>query len=792
MTWKNELDRVLSDAVAKGLDDEKPDWNRLQGLVADLVALAPSRAPSHFLAGVVEEARSAREAVPAAAPADAAGAPAGDVVPAAPAEPPRALPDSPAGDCALWRWLGRLDAASRARGPDRVLALCDEPALDDAVSRATEGRVALRAASRALLARGQEERLYALYARLLSTTSDDAAKKDAEWLLGDALRHADDLLSDAQPDAAVLRLTKALAFAKDAGLDARAVSKVERKLGRAHQLAGRWQDAAACYRASLDRLPADDRYRSVLHGDLALASLGVRGTLDLLPQEARPGAAEAEALLTQGGTHGEGESYNAIYTLGILAYERGEYAAAAERFREADRLMRETRAKARIVHARARFFLGASLLRLGAQGEDLRLAEQLVTRDAGPASLDPAVKDPILALVPAPIAVAAPAGRARGGASPRAERWEAAPPRGRGRDEGLAVHEGGGARGGRGFGREGAREGGAPRGDRADRGERPFPRTPMPRGPDHGRAAAPAPAADADSATHLAEAQAALESDPHRSLQAVDRAFKCRPGFEDWFSAYRLRLEALLRLGEAEEARRTYERFRAKLYERERADRLEALLADPSGPAARLFDPIALRAEQVDLYQAMPGREEAFVAACEGLAEALLARGSADDLRRAASVLREAVARGATRLRAAADDATARARAAGAPIEGPSQDEVRERLAARATPARVIVVGGDAAHRSQADRIQDLGRRIGFEGTWIPAGARPSHKTLADVESSARAGASAILVLHGIGTDLRAGVARLGTDLSVPVRELPWTGTAGIEPEVLSAIRDAL
>jgi hypothetical protein len=187
----------------------------------------------------------------------------------------------------------------------------------------------------------------------------------------------------------------------------------------------------------------------------------------------------------------------------------------------------------------------------------------------------------------------------------------------------------------------------------------------------------------------------------------------------------------------------------------------------------------------------MPGREDAFVSACEGLAQALLSRGGSEDVRRAAAALREAVARGGERLRPLCEEAAARARAAGAPIDGPSADEVRDRLAARESPARVLVVGGDAAQRAQADRIQDLGRRVGFEGTWIPAGARPAHKTLADVEQSAR-GASAILVLYGTGSDLRAGVTRLGTDLSVPVRELPWTGPAGIEPEVLSALRETL
>ena len=187
---------------------------------------------------------------------------------------------------------------------------------------------------------------------------------------------------------------RAAAFAEEAGLDARARSKVDRKLGRIHQLAGRGEDATACYRRALDRLSDDDPYRSVLVGDLALATLGVRGTLDLLPVADREGREEAESILVSGQT-GEGRSYNAIYTQGMLAYERADWAAAAASFAEADRLMRENRAKARIVHARSRFFLGHCRLELGAEGEELEEAERAILKNASAVSLDPEIKGPV-------------------------------------------------------------------------------------------------------------------------------------------------------------------------------------------------------------------------------------------------------------------------------------------------------------------------------------------------------------------------------------------------------------
>src|SRR5204862_34085 len=214
---------------------------------------------------------------------------------------------------------------ARVGAAARVHALCGESTAEAAIARPREGRAALRCAARALVSSGAEERAYDLYARHLVATNDEGSRKDADWLLGDAVRRADDLLADQDEPAALAGLDRALAFATAAGLDARAHAKIDRKVGRAHQLAGRFPDATTRYRAALSRLDATDRYRSVLHGDLALASLGVRGTLDLLPTEARGNVEEAERLLAEGSSQGEGESYNAIYTLGVLAYERGDH-----------------------------------------------------------------------------------------------------------------------------------------------------------------------------------------------------------------------------------------------------------------------------------------------------------------------------------------------------------------------------------------------------------------------------------------------------------------------------------
>ena len=803
MSWKNELDRTVHEALRRSLDDRHPDLGRAATLCNDFVSLAPSRAPSHFALGLLEElleGRPVERAPDPAATAPAAGTATTEGDPVAPPAPPT-LVASPEGDARLWRWLGHLDTAARMGRGERVLALAGEPMMDEAAGRGVEGRLALRAVSRALLASGHDARAYDLYLRHLAVAGDEAAKKDADGLVGDAVRRADDQIADGDEAGAHAALARALEFTQKAGLDGRAGAKIERKIGRSHQLTGRWEEAAVAYRSALARLDPEDRYRFVLHGDLALASLKVRGTLDLLPVEGRAGGAEAEKVLGDAGGDGEGESYNAIYTLGVLAYERGDWAAAAVRFREADRLMRETRAKARIVHARARFFLGACLLRQGATGEALAEAEGYVLRDAQAAALEAAVKEPIFEL----LALASPGARLPGrGVAPRAEGH------GEGRPEaplGAAPREGDreprrergrrGGRGGRGGeGRGGESRGGdgrAPAAERMDRyaGGRDdrAPRAPSPMPPQEPAAASSAPQAPLSSAAaHLAEARRVLDNDPHQALRSVDEAFKSRPTFEDWYAAYRIRLEALIRLQEQSEALRTYERFRAKLHERGRADRLEEMLLDASGPMAEVLDAAGHQAELVDLYEAMPGRDRQFVDACVALADRHAEASAPTDLRKAVSLLREAIARGGDEASARWEDVAAKARAAGVVIEGPAPEDVRARLLAIGPSTRILVVGGDESSRAHGERLAEVGRRAGFTGALIVGGARPSQRALAEVEEAARDGATAIVLLHTATPDLKEGVRRLGGDLSLPVREIPYAGAASLEAELLTEL----
>ncbi len=366
MPWKSEIDRLVVRALLDASRGGANEQARALRILDDLIALSPEREESHFHVGSATELLAE--------------------------EHHEGLPESD-GRGERWRHLGQLDAAARKGRRDRVRELMDDEAFDACLDH-PEGRTALRAVGRMLLRDGEDDRIFGYYTRHLAAVDDEGSRRDAEFLLEEALRRADRYERGARDEnESLARLDRVMQFAEQAGLEPRAGAKVDRKMGRVHQLGERWDEAVACYQRALERLPADDAYRSVLVGDLALATLGVRGTLDLLPDAERETRDDAIEILSSQGEESEGRSYNAIYTLGVLHYESGNFTGAAECFAEADALMRANRAKARIVHARSRFFLGHCMIENGADGEDFDQAQRYVQRDAGPSNLPHELKD---------------------------------------------------------------------------------------------------------------------------------------------------------------------------------------------------------------------------------------------------------------------------------------------------------------------------------------------------------------------------------------------------------------
>lgn len=695
MPWKTEIDRLVHHLVRDAAQGGPQDVKRATRAIADLAVLAPERPPTQFHAGALEEILGSRAEDESLAVL---------------------LEDLPAPGDDLgrrWRFVGRLDAAARQAGREHIHDLMDDPLFEESLAH-PEGRVALRAVGRMLLREGAGDTVFDLYRRHLGTVDEEGSRRDAEFLLEESLRRVD--RGDVTEEESLDRLQRAASFAEETNLAARARSKVDRKLGRVHQLAERSEEASGCYRRALDRLPEDDPYRSVLLGDLALTTLGVRGTLDVLPTPDRERREDAVKIL-ESGEGGEGRSYNAIYTRGMLAYELDDWEGAAGYLREADQLMCDNRAKARIVHARSRFFLGRCLLGLGVEGTDLEEAERLILKNASAVSLDPEVKGVVFDVL-------------------REQRPGARIP-GRG----------------------------SSRGSRAD---------------------ATRPAAP----QHLATARERLADDPNGALEYVDRAFKTRPDFETWFGAYRTRLDALLALGERDEALRTLERFRAKLYQRDEFESLEGFLKDPGGPAAALLDDADFHLNLADLYDVMPEREDDFREECLTCARACLESGEAERLARAVSLMREAAARDGEGAAESLEEATEVARSAGALEAEVSREEIEDLLQGEEEPIRLVVVGGGKGHQRQVERFRALAQEMGFEGDWIFTGVKPPYKTLREIAGAAQ-DSDVILLHHALGPDMRREVKSLGERHDVPVREATWLGSTGIESEVLRGLRDA-
>ncbi|MDJ0973861.1 MAG: hypothetical protein QNJ98_05330 [Planctomycetota bacterium] len=696
MPWKSEIDRLVNRVIVDASKGGENEATRVVRTLDDLLDLAPERAESHFHLGTADE-----------------------IVPTAAQEF-----EASEGEGARWRFLGRLEAAARRGERERVYEFMDDALFTETLP-SEAGRVALRAVGRMLLRDGEEERAFQAYKTHLDAVDDEGSRRDAAFLLEEALRRADRAArSEEGEEGALARLERAAEFVGEAGLDARSGAKVDRKMGRLHQLGERWDDAAGCYQRALDRLPTEDPYRSVLVGDLALATLGVRGTLDLLPEDEREGRDEAIRILSDEGSEGEGRSYNAIYTLGMLHYETGNHEDALTCFREADQLMRENRAKARIVHARSRFFGGHCALQLGAEDDELDTARKAITRDAGPANLDPDIKEAIF-------------------------------------DALLEVDP---------DARLPGRRGRSRRGGRGRREDRPEPMG----GPEF-----------------LAKAREALDADPIKALEFVDRAFKSRPDFDTWFGAYVTRLEGLIALNERKEALRTYERFRAKLYQRGVFDRLEGLLTDGESPIASLFDDESRNRELVELYEVMPERESQFVDAAIACAQTCIESGEAERVARALCMLREAAEHDADAAKEALTAAEAAATEAGIDTETPSPDAAKSKVDEAEERPHILLVGGDEGRRPHLDAFNDLAKRVGFDGDWIFTGSRPPHKTLQEIEDTAEQ-TSAILLHHGTGTDIRGEVLKMAAEMEIPVREAPWLGRSLIASEVLRTLDVAL
>ena len=153
-------------------------------------------------------------------------------------------------------------------------------------------------------------------------------------------------------------------------------ARYHRALARSHLSTGEWAEA----RCSLDKArklcPDEHPIRRSLDAIASFAALRVFAIDQLAPQEERSERDEALEIL------GDALAANAsnaelVFVRGILRYEQGDFAGACEDFDAAVRQLRNDGDADAELFARARFFLGASLLAAGKR-EDYRKAARLI------------------------------------------------------------------------------------------------------------------------------------------------------------------------------------------------------------------------------------------------------------------------------------------------------------------------------------------------------------------------------------------------------------------------------
>jgi tetratricopeptide (TPR) repeat protein len=109
----------------------------------------------------------------------------------------------------------------------------------------------------------------------------------------------------------------------------------------------------------------------------------LRGVPDLEPVQDRKGADAALQHLDQATADPKSASFNAFFTRGILRFERGMYAEAAQDFRDAHERIEQYRNPLPVTLARIRYYLALSLLREGkpeSQEDAVRALESALER----------------------------------------------------------------------------------------------------------------------------------------------------------------------------------------------------------------------------------------------------------------------------------------------------------------------------------------------------------------------------------------------------------------------------
>lgn len=267
--------------------------------------------------------------------------------------------------------LGKLRHPKEGEEKPDIKALLSEPLIAKEI---------LPILLRQSLASGNlEEAVGTLEAVLANGAPDGETAELLRNTLAEVLRRAERPGDNFEPDAVQNLLQRCMGLAGFNDLAPEIRAPFHRALGKLKQHLEQFDDAATHFKKALEVAGEGHTLASVLHFDLAACALGLRGVPDLEPQPERKGADAALLHLDQATADPQNASFNAFFTRGVLRFERGLVAEAAQDFRDALGRIEQYRNPLPVTLARIRYFLALSLLKEGKEETQEEAARQLET-----------------------------------------------------------------------------------------------------------------------------------------------------------------------------------------------------------------------------------------------------------------------------------------------------------------------------------------------------------------------------------------------------------------------------
>jgi tetratricopeptide (TPR) repeat protein len=348
MAWETPLDRVVLKEI--DLSGYSPVRQHEAGtMVQALVRLNPSRPESYFALGYANGSHGI--ALEAYKPEELQGAE------------------------AVWfkfgQTLGKLRHPKEGEEKPDIRALLSEPIVAKEI---------LPILLRQSLGNGDlEEAVNTLEAVLANGAPDGETAELLRGTLSEVLRRAERPGENFDPTAVQSLLQRCMGLQGFDSLPPEIRAPFHRALGKLKQHLEQFSEASDHFKKALEVAGEGHTLASVLHFDLAACALGLRGVPDLEPQQDRKGSEEALAHLDQATADARSASFNAFFTRGILRFERGMNAEAAQDFQDALQRIEQYRNPLPVTLARIRFFLALSLLREGKPEMQEEASRQLET-----------------------------------------------------------------------------------------------------------------------------------------------------------------------------------------------------------------------------------------------------------------------------------------------------------------------------------------------------------------------------------------------------------------------------